>query len=75
MVIDFFQKRFVINTQLRQCFSRVKSCRLKKSQKRPDFVWLFFASKKKPKVLKKARISKSDFKKAKLSTLLLQPLT
>jgi len=69
MVIDSFQKsiisfqRFVMSMQLGQCFSRAKPFRMKKSQK-------FFDLQKKPKVFKKARISKSGFKKAKLATLL-----
>jgi len=67
MVIDSFQKR--MNTQLRQCFSRAKSCRPKKSQKKPDFVWLFLICKKSQRCSKKSRISKSGFKKAKLATL------
>jgi len=46
MVIDSFQKRFLMNMQLRQCFSRAKPFRLKKSQILPDFVWLFLISKK-----------------------------
>jgi len=31
MFIDLRQKRFVINTQLRQCFARAQPFRLKKS--------------------------------------------
>jgi len=58
MVIYSFQKRFVMNMQLRHCFSRAKPFRLKKSQ-----------ILSRPKVLKKARILKSGFKKAKLATL------
>jgi len=46
MVIDSFQKRFLMNMHLRQCFSRAKPFRLKKIQKKPDFVWLFLISKK-----------------------------
>ena len=61
-VIDSRQKRFVMNMHLRKCFTLF---RLKK----PDFVWLFFGFHKKPKALKKSRISKSDFKKAKFVTL------
>jgi len=74
MVIDSFQKRFVTNTQLRQCFSRAKSCRLKKNRK-SQILSGFYLFAKIAKVLKKARISKSDFKKVKLATVLLQPLT
>jgi len=40
------------------------------TEKKPDFVRLFLISKKSQSCLKKARISKSGFKKAKLSTLL-----
>ena len=70
MVINSFQKRFVINMQLRQCFSRAKPFQLKTSQNEPDFVRLFFSSKKARGVQKKAsRIWKSGFKKAKLATL------
>jgi len=41
MVIDSRQKRFVMNIQLRECFARAKPLRLKKSQKKSNFVWLF----------------------------------
>jgi len=33
MVIDSLKKRFVMNMQLRQCFSRDKPFRLKKARK------------------------------------------
>jgi len=62
MVIDPRRNRFVMNMQLRQCFARVKPIRLKISQKNLDFS-SFFYFQKKLKVFKKARISKSDFKK------------
>jgi len=39
------------------------------TEKKPDFVWLFLISKKSQRCSKKARISKSAFKKAKLATL------
>jgi len=52
MVIDSFQKRFVMNTPV-----KVRFC------------LDFFDLQKKPKVFKKARISKSGFKKAKLANL------
>jgi len=56
--------------QLRQCFSWAKPFQLKTSQNEPDFVRLFFSSKKARGVQKKAsRIWKSGFKKAKLATL------
>jgi len=58
-----------MNMQLKQCFSKSKPLLLKKSQKKPDFVCIFFNFPKKPKVFKKARISKSGLKKAKLATL------
>ena len=67
--MDSFQKRFLMDMQLRQCVSRSKPFRLKKSQKKSDFVWLFFISKKSQRCSKKARISKYGFKKAKLATL------
>jgi len=53
--------------QLRQCFARAKPT----TENRPEkarFFWLFFP--KKPKVLKKNRISKSGFKTGKLATVL-----
>ena len=59
MVIDPRRKRFVMNMQLRQGFARAKPIRLKISQKKPDFSGIFFP--------KKARISKSGFKKSKLA--------
>jgi len=59
MVIDPRRKRFVMNMQLRQCFARAKA----------DFSGVFYFQKK-PKVFKKAGISKSGFKKAKLANLL-----
>jgi len=61
-----------MNMQLRQCFARAKPIRLKMSQKnpeKPDFSG-FFISKKSQRCSKKARISKSGFRKAKLATLL-----
>jgi len=51
MVIDSFQKIFVMNVQLRQCFSGAKSFRLKKAR----FCLAFFDSQKKPKVFKKSQ--------------------
>jgi len=48
-----------MNMQLRQGFARAKPIRLKISQKKPDFSGIFFP--------KKARISKSGFKKSKLA--------
>jgi len=39
------------------------------TEKKPDFVWLFLISKKSQRCSKKARISKSGFKNAKLATL------
>jgi len=69
MVIDPRRKRFVMNMQLRQCFARAKPIRLKISQKKADFSDILI-SKKAKGVQKKARISKSGFKKSKLATLL-----
>jgi len=40
MFIDSYQKRFVMNLQLRQCFTRAKAFRMKKAksvQKKPEF--------------------------------------
>jgi len=68
-VIDSHQKRFVMNMQLKQGSNNAKPFRLKNSQKKPYFVWHFLIYKKKPKVLKKARISKCGYKKNKLATL------
>jgi len=62
MVIDPRHKRFVMNMQLRQGFVSSKPIRLKISQKIPDFSDFFIS--------KKARISKSGFKKSKLANLL-----
>jgi len=62
MVIDSFQKRFVMNMQLRQCFSRAKPFRLKKAK------FCLALNQEKPEVFKKARSSKSGFKKAKFAT-------
>jgi len=42
-----FLEQIFMNMQLRQCFSRAKPFQLKKSQKNPDFVWLFIAKKAK----------------------------
>jgi len=39
MVIDTFQKRFVMNMQLKQCFSRTKPFRLEKRQILSSFSW------------------------------------
>jgi len=50
MVIDSFHKSFVMNMQLRQCFSRDKPFRLQKSLILPVF---FFYFHKKPKMFKK----------------------
>jgi len=57
-------------------FFQIQSFRQKKNRKSQIFVWLFLIPKNfeknfqnKPKLLKKARISKSDFKKAKLATV------
>ena len=48
MVIDCFQKRFVIYMQLRQCFSRAKPFRLQQSQKNLILsVFLLFSKKAK----------------------------
>jgi len=69
MVIDPRHKRFVMNMQLRQCFARAKPILLKTSQKKPDFSDIFI-SKKSQRCSKKARISKSGFKKAALPILL-----
>jgi len=60
MVTDPRHKRLVMNMQLRQGFVRPKPIRLKISQKKPDFLDFFIS--------KKARISKSGFKKSKLAT-------
>jgi len=62
MVTDPRRKRFVMNMQLRLCFARVKPIRLKISQKNMDFSGFFYFQKK-LKVFKKARMSKSGFKK------------
>jgi len=69
MVIDPRRKRFVMNMQLRQCFARAKPIRLKIRQKKPDFSDIFISIKSQ-RCSKKARISKSGFKKTKLATLL-----
>jgi len=69
MVIDPRRKRFAMNMQLRQCFARAKLIRLKISQKKPDFSGFSYFQKSQ-RCSKKARISKSGFKKAKLATLL-----
>jgi len=45
-VIDTRQKKFAMIMQLRQCVARAKSLQLKKSQEKPDFVWLFLNSEK-----------------------------
>jgi len=63
MVIDSFQKRFVMNMQLRQCFSRAKPFRLKKSQEKPDFVWLFSEIKKAKGIQKKPEFKNLDSEK------------
>jgi len=68
MVIDLLRKRFEMNMQLRQCFARAKPIRLKISLKKARFFCFFIP--KKSKVFKKARISKSGFEKAKLTTML-----
>jgi len=57
MVIDSRQKRFVTIMQLRQRFARDKPFRLKKSQKKQDFVWLFLFSKK-AKAVQKNQLEK-----------------
>jgi len=57
-----------MNMQLRQCFDRAKPFRLRKARKNQIFFWLFLFPIK-AKGVKKARISKSGFKKAKLATL------
>jgi len=51
--------------QLRQCFASAKPFRQKKSQ----ILSGFLRFPKKPKALKKGRISKYGFKKAELATL------
>jgi len=58
MVTDSRQKRFVMNMQLRQCFARAKTFRVKKSGKDQILSGV-----------KKVRISQSDFKKAKLANM------
>jgi len=64
MVIDSFQKRFLMNMQLRQCISKAKPFRLKKEkQKKPDFVWLFLISKNAKGVQKKPEFQNLDSKK------------
>jgi len=68
MVIDSRKKRLVMNMQLRKCFARAKQFRMKKAR----FSLAFFDFQKKPKVFKKARISKSGFKNAKLATLVVR---
>jgi len=55
MVIDSRQKIFVMNMQLRRCFTRAMPFRQKKSQKKLDFVWLFFIFKT-TRALKKFKI-------------------
>jgi len=56
--------------QLRQCFPRAKPFRLKKIQKKPDFVWLFSSPKKAKGVQKRPEFQNLASKKAKLATLL-----
>ena len=68
MVIDSVQKRYVMNMQLQQCFSRAKPFWLKKARKSQILSGFFYFQKKRT-VLKKARIFKSGFEKAKLATL------
>jgi len=51
MVLDSFQRRFVMNMQLRQCFFRSKPFLLKKAR----FCLAFFDFQKKPKVFKKSQ--------------------
>jgi len=53
MVIDSFQKKLLMNMQLRKCFCKAKPFRLKKSQKKPDSVCFFLISKKAKGILKK----------------------
>ena len=70
MVIDSFQKRFLMNMQLRQCISKAKPFRLKKKTEKARFCLAFFDFQKCQRCSKKARISEPGFKKAKLATLL-----
>jgi len=63
MAIDLRRKRFVMNMQHRQCFARAKPIRLKISQNKARFFWLFLFPKKANGV-KKNRISKSGIKKS-----------
>jgi len=70
MVIDSFQKRFVMNMQFRQCFSRAKPFRLKKARK-SQILSVFFYFQKSQRCSKKPRILKSGFKKATLATLIM----
>jgi len=69
MVIDSFQKRFVMNAQIRKCFFQSQVLPTEKMPEKDRFCLPFFDLQKNPKVFKKARISKSGFKKAKLTTL------
>jgi len=71
MVIDTFQRRFVMNMQLRQCFSRSKPFRLKKSQR---FYLASFDFQKKPKVLIKSQNFKIWLEKGQIGNLAMQYL-
>jgi len=61
MVIDTRQKRFVMNMQLRQCFSRAKSFQLKKSQ-----ILYVFIFPKKAKGVEKSQNFKIWLKKSQI---------
>jgi len=50
-------------------FCQSQACPTENKPEKARFFWLFYFQKK-PEVFKKARISKSGFKKAKLATLL-----
>jgi len=65
MVIDSFQKRSIMNMQLRQCFPETSFSDWKKAR----FCLAFFISKTSQMCSKKARISKSGFTKAELATV------
>jgi len=58
VIVNYRQKRFVMNMQLRQSFARAEPFLVEKKTEKARFC-----------AFKKARISKSDFQKAKLPGL------
>jgi len=66
MVIDCLQRRFVMNMQLRQCFSRSKPVRLKKKPEKARFCLAFFDFQKKSKMIKQGQNFKIWFQKSQI---------